>query len=202
MAQLDEELERDGDEAEAGGAEEGEDSVGTGHAARLGHPEEDEVAEGDERHGGADGGEECLGAVEEGGGEDGGYETGENEDGAAQAGFLVVEAVGGEHLVQEGGARVEEAYVDGEGDEDEVDFQRAGRLAERRAEGRLRCRRRRGDGSRRGGGDEQGGKGENGGLFIPGILSPRSVTGQESRVKGGEKGKKKKERKKPTMIET
>lgn len=52
-------------------------------------------------------------------------ETDDDEDGAANAGLVVCEAVRHEDLVEETGDGVEDADVDGEGDEDEPYFERA-----------------------------------------------------------------------------
>lgn len=50
-------------------------------------------------------------------------EPDDDEDPAGDAGVGLGEAVRGEDLVQEGGDAVEEADVDGEGDEDEPEFE-------------------------------------------------------------------------------
>lgn len=123
VAQLDETLERDGDEGEAGRAEDGEDDVRTGDAAGLRHPDEDEVAEGDERYADLDRKQEGLGSVDDGRGDGSCDEAHHDENGAANARVVVGEAVGFEHLVEKGGDGVEEADVDPEGDQDEPDFE-------------------------------------------------------------------------------
>ncbi|RCI10113.1 hypothetical protein L249_8459 [Ophiocordyceps polyrhachis-furcata BCC 54312] len=80
-----EELEGNGEGGEASGTEDGEDDVRTDEAARLRHPDEDEVAEGDERQQNLEGSDEGLGAVYEGRGDGGDDEADEDEDGAADA---------------------------------------------------------------------------------------------------------------------
>jgi hypothetical protein len=72
-------------------------------------------------------------------GDDGGRDEADDyEDCAGDAGFCFGEAVGAEDLVEEGGDAVEEADVDGEGDEDLPEFAGCEELACCDAEGDLR----------------------------------------------------------------
>jgi hypothetical protein len=87
VGDLDEELERDWDETEAGGAEYAEDHVGKHDGTAGRSPDEEEVAEPDERYGGFDVGEVELGAVDQWRGERGGDEADKDEEGASDTGL-------------------------------------------------------------------------------------------------------------------
>ena len=137
-------------------SEDGQDDVGPGHVARLGHPDEGEVAEGDDGDEELDGEYEGLCAVEDGGADGGEDEADEDEDGAADARLVVGEAVGAHHLEQQGRGRVEEADVDGEGEEQEPDLDGVEKGADRLAEAELGRLGGRTDGGWRRGRDDDG----------------------------------------------
>lgn len=62
-------------------------------------------------------------------------EADNDENAACNAGVCLGETVWFENLVQEGGDAVEEADVDGEGDQDEPEFEGFKELNQRRTEG-------------------------------------------------------------------
>lgn len=159
---LDQPLERDGDEGEGGGAEDGEDDVGGREGAGAGGPDEGEVAQGDEHDGGLDEGEVGLCAVHEGRGDGGADEPDEDEDGARDAAFRFREAVRRQDLREEGGERVEEADVDAEGQEDEVEVWVVGEESGRFAQPGRRVGGGGGDGRGGFGRDEEGWEGGDG----------------------------------------
>lgn len=68
-------------------------------------------------------------AIGDGGHYCGGEEAGDDEDCAGDAGVVFGEAVWTEDLVEQGGDAVEEADVDGEGGEDEPEFEGSEELA-------------------------------------------------------------------------
>lgn len=117
MRELSHVFKRHGEEGEGCRAEDGEDGVRGRDAAGRRRPDESQVSQRDEGDLDFDREEEFLGSVEDGGGRGGGDETDDDEDCAGDAGFFFAEAIGGEHLVEEGGYGVEEADVDGIGDE-------------------------------------------------------------------------------------
>lgn len=110
-------LQSHGEEGERCRAEDGEDGVRGSDAAGRRRPDESQVHEGNQGNLDFDSEEEFLGAVEDRGGDGGGDEADDDEYCAGDAGFFFGEAVGGKHLVEEGGDGVEEADVDGVGDE-------------------------------------------------------------------------------------
>lgn len=116
---LDQILERDGDEAEAGGAEEAEDQVGPDQRAAFGGPDEEEVAEADQGHGGLDVGQVAFVAVDQRRRQGRGDEADEDQEGAGDPGLGFGVVVRVENLVEQGGEGVEEGDVGPEREDDE-----------------------------------------------------------------------------------
>lgn len=100
VAELAEELEGDGDEGEARGAEDGEDDVRAREGPRARDEDEGKVREGDDGDGELDGQEERLGAVEERGRDGARDEPDHDEQGAGYPGLVRGEAVGDQDLVE------------------------------------------------------------------------------------------------------
>lgn len=117
MRELSHVFKRHGEEGERCRAKDGKDGVRGCDGAGGWRPDESQISQRDEGDLDFDREEEFLGSVEDGGGGSGGDETDDDENCAGDAGFFFGEAVGGEHLVEEGGDGVEEADVDGVGDE-------------------------------------------------------------------------------------
>ena len=117
-----EELQRDRDEAETACAEQAADDIGIGEGVGLWGPDEEEVAQRDEGHGGFRVDEVELVLVDEGRRDGGGDEADYYQKGTGDAGVGLGVAVGLEDLVEEGGEGVEEADVDAEGESDEEEF--------------------------------------------------------------------------------
>lgn len=123
---LDEVFERDGEEAERRRAQQRGDDERRRDAPRGGGRREDEpdVRGRDDGDEGLDRAQVVLEAVGDRGDDRRRDEADDDQDAAGDAGVGLGEAVRGEDLVQEGGDAVEEADVDGEGDEYEPEFER------------------------------------------------------------------------------
>lgn len=162
VRQLDQELDRHGDQAEGRRARDAQDDVRPRQPPRGGHPDKGQERQRQDGHEDLDGQQEGLCPVEDRGRDGRGHEADDDEQGARDAGVGVRVAVGLHDLVEEGGDGVEEADVDGEGDEDEPELEVGGEDVDRLPEGELgglggwRGR------GRGGGGDEEGGDGADG----------------------------------------
>ena len=160
---LDQPLQRHGDQGERRRAQDREDDVRRRKAAGAGRPDEGEVAQRDDRDGDLDERQVGLCAVHDGRRDGGGDQSDEDEHRARDAAFRLREAVGRQDLREEGGERVEEADVDAKGDEEEVEVRVGAQQSDGIAQAGRRARGGRGNGRGRFGGDEEGGYGGDGG---------------------------------------
>lgn len=118
---FDKPFQRHGHEAETRCAEDSEDDEGSDERAGTGRPDKSEVGSCDDGDEDSYEGQVGFCAVDDGGGDCCRNEADENENGACDAGFGFGEGIRGEDLGEEGGEAVEEANVDGEGEENEVE---------------------------------------------------------------------------------
>ena len=170
---LDQKLQRHGHDHEATRPQRRADDVRGDDGAAGGSPDENEVADCDERDAGFDDEEEGLVAVDDGGDDGGGDETDDDQDGPGDPGFGLAVPVRFEDLVEEGGDGVEESDVDPEGEGEEEEGEGVRERAEGCEEGRacwacdggLGVVGRGGWGCGWGGGDEEGWDGSDGGLY-------------------------------------
>lgn len=135
VGELDEQLEGDGEQGEGCGAQDGEDDVRTGDSplgSRLGHPDEDEVGQGDEGDADLDAQHKGLCAVDDGARDGGRDQADYDEHRGADPRVVLGVAMGHHHLGQEGRYGVEQSDVDGERYHDHPGFGGARDDAQRR----------------------------------------------------------------------
>lgn len=119
MTQVGKQFHSNRHDGEASCADDGENDIRTGKGLGLGHPYEDNEACRYDGDNDLQGEKEVLRAIQNGRRDSGGDKTDDDEDGAANAGLVIREAIRDQDLVEKTGDGVEDADVDGEGDKDE-----------------------------------------------------------------------------------